>query len=645
MGVLIDITQQKRVEENLKESQTQFKNIVENSTNLFYAHDTEHKLSFVSPQVQNYLACEPEEAMVRWTEFVTDNPINEKGFQYTLKAIETGERQPTYELELQRKDGKKILVEVREAPVIENGKVTGIVGSLVDITERKKAEKDIEESRILLKTIINATPDLVWLKDVNGVYLNCNKRFEDFFGKKEEEILGKTDYDFLSKELADFFTQHDKLAMKAGKPLKNEEEITFASDGHSEVLETIKTPVTGNNNEIMGVLGVGRDITQRKTFEKELTKAKEKAEESDKLKSAFLANMSHEIRTPMNGIMGFSSLLQKPGLSDEIRSKYVNIIRKSGERMLDTINDLIEISKIETGQEELHFKLVKPDTLLQNLYEFFKHSAEDKGLELIFERDPALENALIGTDIGKFNSIVTNLVRNAIKYTTAGFVKIREKKETNRLIVEVSDSGQGIPQDRHKAIFERFVQADIKDSQALEGAGLGLSIIKAYVEMMDGDISLESEPGKGSCFTIYIPVDWPKETPKKDYDTSESIGEVKLGKILIAEDDDISYQHLAIILEPYAEQILRAKDGEEIVKMAKSNMDCDLILMDIKMPLMNGIAATKQIRKFNKTVQIISQTAYAMHEDKELSIEAGCNGYISKPIDIDHLLKLIKQIK
>jgi PAS domain S-box-containing protein len=905
-------------EQELRANEEKLRSIFENSTNLFYSHTPEHLLTYVSPQIADVLGYTPEEAMIKWTDLASDNPINEIGFQSTMKAVKTGERQPTYNLELIKKTGEKIWVEARESPVIENGKVTAIVGSITDITKRKdaeqkliekneallksqyylskaqeiaglgsweldlltnvlvwtdqnyynfgleigtpltyeiflncihpedrdyvntewiaaingkpydiehrviakgrvkwlrekayitfneegraisaigftqditdlkqivlkleannreliKAKESVDENRTLLKTIIDATPDLVWLKDINGRYLNCNKRFEDFFGKHESDIIGKTDYDFVTKELADFFSHHDKLAMKSLKPSINEEEITFASDGHSEILETIKIPITNKNKDIIGILGVGRDITDRKIAEKklqerndyietilenmpigfalntisdgdvkymnqkfeeiygwsrdiltnvsiffekvfpdaeyrnkmqtqiiadiqsgdpnrmqwddlkivtstnevryviafniplleqdlmistvqditkrkmsedELIKSKKKAEESDILKSTFLANMSHEIRTPMNGILGFTSLLQKPDLTSETRDQYIQIIKKSGARMLNTVNDLITVSKIETGQEELNNEAANPCLIIQEIFEFFKPSAESKGLKLEFEHLCSNKHDLIYLDTTKFTSIAHNLIKNAIKFTNKGNISIASKKDVKNLTISVKDTGIGIPKDRQDAIFDRFIQADPGDKNAMEGSGLGLSIVKAYVEMMGGTIRLESEPGKGSCFTIQIPIKKiNKETellPKKVLEGSE----IKLNKIIIAEDDDISYQHLAISLKPYVKQTLHAVNGEEAVQMAKDNDDCDLILMDIKMPTMDGLEASKKIREFNKSVTIISQTAYALSEDKEKSLAAGCNGYISKPIDIQELLCLIEK--
>jgi PAS domain S-box-containing protein len=251
--------------------------------------------------------------------------------------------------------------------------------------------------------------------------------------------------------------------------------------------------------------GIISDITDRKMAEEELIAAKEKAEESDRLKSAFLANISHEIRTPMNGILGFAELLKEPGLTGEEQREYLRIIEHSGARMLSIINDIIDLAKIESGQMEVFTSAVNLEEQLDFIYSFFKPEVEKKGMELIFRRTVPAPEMIVLTDREKILAILTNLVKNAIKYTRQGYIEFGYRQSNGHLRFFVKDTGQGIPTDRQSAIFERFVQADVADKQALQGAGLGLAISRAYVEMLGGAIGVESRPGYGSEFHFTIP--------------------------------------------------------------------------------------------------------------------------------------------
>ncbi|MBJ7882795.1 ATP-binding protein [Gelidibacter salicanalis] len=386
----------------------------------------------------------------------------------------------------------------------------------------------------------------------------------------------------------------------------------------------------------------------------ELIQAKEKAEESDRLKSAFLANMSHEIRTPMNGILGFTDLLREPELTGEIQQEYIRIIKKSGVRMLNIINDIISISKIESGQVEANIQEFNINHRIQFIYSFFKPEIERKGI--LFETKNTLQNkeAFIKSDSEKLYSILTNLVKNAIKHTEEGSIElgyvVKTENEHSELEFYVKDTGIGIPKDRQMAIFERFTQADISDEKAFQGAGLGLSISKAYVEMLGGKIRLESEEGKGSIFYFTLPyqtiqhhktVSKTKNVSKR---TQLKLDPQALGlKILIVEDDAISRMLISALVKDCSLMLFQAKTGVEAVDIFRNNPDIDLILMDIQMPVLNGLEATKQIRQFNNKVIIIAQTASGLSEEKEKTIEVGCNDYISKPISKEKLLALIQK--
>lgn len=377
----------------------------------------------------------------------------------------------------------------------------------------------------------------------------------------------------------------------------------------------------------------------------DLYKSRDKAEESDRLKSAFLANMSHEIRTPMNGILGFAELLKTPNLTGDEQQKYISIIEKGGVRMLNIINDIVSISKIESGQEEINIKTSNINEQIEYIYTFFNPEIKGKGIQFSFKNSLLFKEAIIKTDREKVFSILTNLVKNAIKYSDTGSIEIGYNKKDSFLEFYVKDTGIGIPRDRQEAIFERFIQADIEDKNAYQGAGLGLSISKAYVEMLGGKIWVESEEERGSTFYFTIPYHIETKDEFANNEISHQVEEspIRKLKILIAEDEEVSEEYITLIVQKLGKEIINVQNGTEAVEACRKNPDIDLILMDMRMPKMDGFEATRQIRKFNKDVIIIAQTAYALSGDKEKVIEVGCNDYISKPINKEVLIMLINK--
>lgn len=384
---------------------------------------------------------------------------------------------------------------------------------------------------------------------------------------------------------------------------------------------------------------------QLKSMNTRLEVALKQAEESDRLKTAFLANMSHEIRTPMNGIMGFLSLLQQPNVDETDKAEYLNIMNKSGERLLSTINDIIEISKIESGDIGISTQTVHLPVFLNYYHEFFLPQAHARGVELRPLHFHAYKEHLI-TDKTKLHSIMTNLINNALKFTEKGSVEFGcDQLDEQTLLFFVKDSGIGIEPGKLASIFERFVQVDMSISRRHEGSGLGLSICKAYVEALGGRIWAESEPGKGSSFYFILPIAGSNTSvsiaaPVRKQNEQDPATQSKC-TILIAEDDDPSFLYLKVLLKPYPYEIIRCIDGLEAVEYCKANPALGIILMDIKMPGMDGYEATREIRKFNTDVYIIAQSAYALTEEKKKMMEAGCNAFISKPIDKDKLIDML----
>lgn len=375
---------------------------------------------------------------------------------------------------------------------------------------------------------------------------------------------------------------------------------------------------------------------------KELMAAKLKAEESDHLKTVFLQNISHEIRTPMNGILGFIDLLDNDELIETDRKKYLDIVKKSGNRLLYTINDVIEISKIESNQIILHMSHVHLEQFMSGLLRFFDNQAADKNLTLFLDNIPSDNSILIETDKSLLEKIFINLIKNAIKFTTTGSINFGYKIKEDMLNFYVNDTGCGIPENRQSAIYDRFVQSDLDITRAHEGSGLGLAISRAYVEMMGGKIWVESEIDKGSTFyftTPYKPVNTAENKYAEKPETFDSLS--KPLNILVAEDDEISFLYLENLLLHKNIHIFRASDGLETLKKLDSIPDINILLLDIRMPGLSGIEVAQRVRKNNRSIPIIAQTAYAFTEERIKIQKAGFNDIISKPINKNELIKTI----
>lgn len=519
-----------------------------------------------------------------------------------------------------------------------------------EIKQKKRmAEAALIESEERFRRLAENAQDLIYRIELSPVtrLSYISPAVFHFTGYTQDEHYQNLD---LSKQLVHPYDQSmvEKSPQTAGEIRKPKVFSWLKKDGTIVWTEQRNIPIYDEKGTLIAIEGIARDITERKKMIEELVVSKEKAEESDRLKSAFLANMSHEIRTPMNGILGFTELLKDNNLSGDEKDKFINIIQKSGQRLLNTVNDLIDISKIETGQMQVNLSQTSVKEQLLNLFNFFQPEAAEKKLKLILNDNTSKTEAELVTDVMKLDSILTNLIKNAIKYTDSGKVEIGCIKAGDQMVFAISDTGIGIPEYRQKAIFNRFEQADTGDKHAYQGSGLGLTIAKAYVEMLGGQIEVASKPGYGSVFRFQIPaipinnskIAQENEVPRKE--TAHQINN-KI-KILIAEDDLVGLQYLKTVLLSSASAIFTAENGKEAVEIFTQHPDIDLILMDIRMPVMDGYQATQKIREISSEVYIIAQTAFALSGDKEKSIDAGCNDYISKPIKKNELLQMVSNL-
>ena len=611
------------------------------------------------------------------------------------KVIRSGK--PEHFDEFGNVSGEFLFMDVRKAPIFdEEGKMIGVVGSARDVTLQKKIESDINRRDKLLNAITSATNLLIQGDDLEYSMHGCLEIIGNATGINRISIYRslldagtgipilnfiyewtdglavsqgkKGDISYASLQYA-FPNWFDRLSQ--GKVCLGKANDFSQSERSILTLQNIKSVLVAPvfiDKIFWGFIGFDdcfceREWTSteerlltatantiasvyvRKKNQEELLAAKKKAEESDRLKSAFLANMSHEIRTPMNSILGFISLLQDPNLTGEERNEYFSIVKKGGERLLNTIHDIIDISKIESGEMMVTNQELDINEMNHNLHNLFRPEAEAKGL--IFNQPVKLlkEQALVKTDRNKVYSVMTNLIKNALKYTKKGSIEMGCLREPDHVLFYVKDTGIGVSVDKRQVIFERFVQADVSNTRSYEGAGLGLSISKAYVEMLGGKIWVESVVNQGSIFYFQMPVsELAIVTVKSVSDESVTRKHEHMPlTILVVEDDQASFEYVNTILKKEKHKIIHVISGLEAVVHCRQNPDLDIVLMDVKLLDIDGYEATRRIRTYNKEIPIVAVSAFAFQEDREKALECGCDGYVSKPLKKEFLLAIINK--
>jgi len=653
-GILREITRRKEAELQLINSEERLREVLENSHDASYKRNLlTNSYDYLSPvfySLSGYTLAEIETLPIATiTDLIHPNDRDDVNtlIEQSIACFTDTTNQVEYRFK--HKDGHYRWF-IDRFKVIRNraGQAEALIGSVSDITISKNAEKKLE----LLNRAIEQSPSTVVITDKEGNIEYVNPKFTDITGYQLDEVKGKNPR----------ILQSGLQTMEFYKDLW--QTILAGNDWHGEFQNKKKngdlywesaviSPILDKKGEISSFLAVKEDITEKKEMIENLIKAKEHAEESDRLKSSFLANMSHEIRTPMNGILGFAGLLKEPNLTGEEQQEFIRIIEISGIRMLNIINDIISISKVEAGQMEISVKETNINDQIEYLNTFFTPEVNQKGIQLLFKTPLVKDEAIILTDREKLYAILTNLVKNAIKYTQSGTIEfgyILTNNEPAELQFFVKDSGSGVPPEQKNYIFERFRQGSESLTRNYEGAGLGLTISKAYVEMLGGKIWVESEYGKGATFYFTLPYNC-KAKEIKTIEKIDSSGSIMLQinskiaglKVLIAEDDMVSEKLISRRINSFCKEIIKAVTGLEAVEICRNNPDIDLILMDIKMPVMDGFEATRQIREFNKDVIIIAQTAFALTGDREKVIAVGCNDYIAKPFGQKALLSMLKK--
>jgi len=521
--------------------------------------------------------------------------------------------------------------------------ITASINKIKLANEKKTAEDELQKSELRLQKAqfiahvgnweLDLSSKLIWSSDEALRIYGFDKRSHEI----PLELIKKSplpEYRALLDETLD-------RLLKYNEPYEVEFNIMRASDGAIRSIYSKAELVVAPDGEHATIIGVIQDITDRKKNEEELIRAKVKAEESDKLKTAFLHNISHEIRTPMNAIVGFSTLLGDPEVDERSRKSYIDVIMQSSNHLLSIITDIVDISNIEANLIKTVKNEINVNKTLKYLFNQFITKTNEKQIKLVCEAGLSDPEALILTDRTKLTQILSNLINNALKFTDKGIIKIEYRLKENFLEFCVSDTGIGISPVHHERIFDRFYQVQSNVSRLYEGTGLGLAISKAYVELLGGKIWLSSEPGNGTKFFFTIPYEKRDSTTITVYEKKAPDSFVFPVKkvILVAEDVESNFKLISYFLEGSNAEVLHAINGKEAVEKCLSMGNIDLILMDIKMPVMDGYTAVKLIREKNTEIPIIAQTAYL--DDRERAIECGCSGFLSKPFDKKGLFKVL----
>lgn len=635
LSISKDITEQELAKMKLRETQERNAAIIAVIPDFMFAFDEKGTfLDYVAPDKaslylpeNSFLNKPVEDVLPPYLAALTMKNIKialESGelIQYEY-ALYEGKDQKWFDARMVKSGENKVLVIVR------------------DISSRRKQDDELFHQKRFIETLLDSVPNPLFYMDKNGQYLGVNKSFTDYYGLTTADVIGKKVFDFEDETIAREQSESDQLIFSGIEKRQVFERVLHLPNGTVRDAIITKSPFPDlDNKTVGGLIGIIVDITDRKKMEQELISAKEKAEESDRLKTSFLNNLSHEIRTPMNAIIGFSDLLLNESARDQQRV-FVETINNNAEQLLRIIDDVLAVSRLDSEKIPLEAVPFSIAQLLDDLLLTFKQACEQKNLKIKLHDIPPSVPTIIVADKSKLRQVLSGLLGNALKYTFKGEITIGVQLQGDQLSFYVNDTGIGISSADQPKIFDRFFRSDEAQIRAIRGNGLGLSISKGLVDLLKGTIEVQSEPQKGSSFRVNIPFQTSeKQFQKPEYKAMPG----KTGKkltILFAEDEEDNSLIIEWILKDHY-TLIATKNGHEAFQMAVKH-PIDLVLMDIKMPIMNGIEAARKILDQKPYLPIIALTAYTQPEEVKQCMEAGCIDYLSKPLDSSKLLMLIKK--
>ena len=638
IGTITDITVHKKSEEAIAESEANLRFILDGISTGIVIIDPETHTIVDSNMAAVRLIGETKEKIIGSVchQFICPDEEGKCPGTDLQQFINNSERV------LINKEGIRIPILKSVVKITLHGRLL-LLENFTDITDRHNAEESLKVSEEKYRRIFENVQDLFYETAIDGTILEISPSIEFLsHGQyRRKELIGKSIYDFYSD--AD---ERSALVSKIEKEgIVSDFEIMLKNADGSLIPCSLSSRIffdtQGRPEKIIGSV---RDITDRKNVTEALKLAKEKAEESDRLKTEFLNNISHEVRTPLNGILGFAEIVFQHELTVEEKKESYAMLLESSDRLLNTITNYMDISLITSGNMSVHNKDFFPTSFLRKIFNNYESVCSNRKLDLFLDITGQSDDLSVNSDPEIVQKILSHFLNNSIKFTQKGSIHFGFNRKEDQLEFFVKDSGIGIGLDSFNKIFDRFSKEDRGHQNVIEGSGLGLSIAKGMSEIIGGKIRVESELGVGSCFFLTIPI-------KKDAEVSlsgsarEKARKVIPGSmILVAEDDETNFYFLnALLTMTTSAKILHAANGREAIELFKANPGIRLILMDMKMPEIDGFEATRQIKLINKNVYIIAITAYAMSGDEERIMASGCDGYLSKPINKKSLLEKISE--
>jgi PAS domain S-box-containing protein len=639
-----NITVRKQAELKLAESEQSYRTLADSGRALIWTAGLDKKCDYFN---QPWLAFTgrtlEQELGDGWLEGVHPDEL-QRCLDVYVGAFDRRE-QFSMDYRLRRHDGEYRWIQNDGSPrYAATGEFIGYIGHCLDITERRRIERSLAEKEIRLRTLVQTIPDLIWLKDVNGVYLTCNTMFERFFGAREAEIVGKTDYDFIDRALADFFHEHDMKAMAAGKPTSNEEWITFADDGRRALLDTTNTPMHDPEGKLIGVLGIARDITGHRTLEEQLRQA-QKMESIGTL----AGGIAHDFNNILSAIIGYGHItLMKMPQDDPLRLNVEHML-ESADRAAALTQSLLTFSRKQVTER----KPVELDTILRKVEKFLvRVIGEDVEIRMLLD-----EKALtLFADVGQLEQVFMNLATNArdampqggsftietaVTELDYGFIATHGYgKPGSYAMISATDTGIGMNEETRKKIFEPFFTT----KEVGKGTGLGLAMVYGIIKQHEGFINVYSEQGKGTTFRIYLPlIEAAAADEKITAEAAPPAGGTET--VLLAEDDPSLRKLTVYILEQAGYTVITANDGEEAVTKFRENKDrIQLLLFDMIMPKKGGKEAFDEIRTTDPAVPVLFASGYSPDMLRQKSLIENGAAVVFKPLSPQKLLEKVREV-